>query len=85
MPITINGDTFHRAAEVCKIVGVSKNTLLRWIKDKKFADVEYRDRRGWRLFTQDDLRRLKEEVNRVQKLPLGDKKGGPVTANKLPV
>ena len=73
MPITINGNTFHQTAEVCKIVGVSKNTLLRWIKDKKFADVEYRDRRGWRLFTQDDLQRLKEEVNRVQKLPAGDK------------
>ena len=68
MPITINGDTYYRTAEVCKIVGVSKNTLLRWIKDKKFTDVEYRDRRGWRLFTEVDLNRLKVEVNRIQRL-----------------
>ena len=68
MPITINGNTFHQTAEVCKIAGISKNTLLRWIRDKKFADVEYWDRRGWRLFRQDDLNRLKEEVNKVHTL-----------------
>ncbi len=67
MPITIDGTTFYRTAEVCRIAGVSKNTLLRWIKGNKYNDVTYRDRRGWRLFTEDELTKLRIEVNRVQR------------------
>ena len=68
MPLIIDGNTFYRTAEVCKTAGVSKNTLLRWIREKKFADVKYRDRRGWRLFSDAELRKLQNEVNRLQTL-----------------
>jgi hypothetical protein len=67
MPITINGETFYRTAEACRIAQTSKNTFLRWVREGSFNDVSHKDRRGWRLFTTDDLERLQTEVNRVEK------------------
>ena len=68
MPTTLNGETYYRTAEACQIAGVSKNTFLRWVREGSFADVEHKDRRGWRLFTEDDLNRLKAEVNIIQEI-----------------
>lgn len=67
MPVTINGQTYYRTAEVCQIAGISKNTLFRWVREGSFADAKNRDRRGWRLFTEGDVDRLKAEVNRINK------------------
>jgi excisionase family DNA binding protein len=53
MPIAINGKKYYRTAEACQVAGVSKNTFFRWVKEGFLDDVEYRDRRGWRLFTED--------------------------------
>jgi DNA-binding transcriptional MerR regulator len=71
MPVALNGQTYYRTAEVCRTVGISKNTFLRWVREGLFVDVEHRDRRGWRLFTEDDLNRLKAEVHRVHKVVKG--------------
>lgn len=68
MPITLNGETYYGTAEACRIAGISKNTFLRWVKQGSFADVEHRDRRGWRLFTQNDVHRLHAEVIRIEKI-----------------
>jgi DNA-binding transcriptional MerR regulator len=65
MPVLINGQTFYQTAEACRIAGISKNTILRWIREGMFADVELRDRRGWRLFSDDDLDRLRAEVSKI--------------------
>jgi predicted site-specific integrase-resolvase len=65
MSIRINGKEFYRTAEACHMAGTSKNTFLRWVRDGTFTDVELRDRRGWRLFSDDDLNRLKAEVNQL--------------------
>jgi len=51
MPVVINDQTYYRTAEVCRMVGISRNTLFRWLKEGMVSDVEYRDCRGWRLFT----------------------------------
>lgn len=67
MPTKLNGEIYYRTAEACQIAGISKNTFLRWVKEGSFADVERKDRRGWRLFTDDDLDRLKAEVNTIHK------------------
>jgi DNA-binding transcriptional MerR regulator len=67
MPVTINGETYYRTAEVCQIAGISKNTFFRWVREGSFADAKNRDRRGWRLFTEGDVDRLKAEVNRINK------------------
>jgi hypothetical protein len=66
MPVKINGAQYYRTREACLIAGITKNTFLRWVARGSFTDVGCRDRRGWRLFTQEDLERLISEVNRIQ-------------------
>ncbi len=66
MPVKINGMEYYRTNEACLMAGITKNTFLRWVANGSFPDVPYRDRRGWRLFTEKDLEKLRTEVNRVQ-------------------
>ena len=66
MSIEIDGKTYYRTAEVCRIVGISRSTFFRWLREGSFTDVRNVDRRGWRLFTEDDLGRLKAEVNKIR-------------------
>jgi DNA-binding transcriptional MerR regulator len=44
--------------EVAKSIGVSKNTLLRWLDEGLIDDVQ-RDWRGWRVWMQRDIERIK--------------------------
>jgi excisionase family DNA binding protein len=67
MPVMVNGQTYYRTAEVCRIVGISRTTFFRWLKDGVSKEAEHRDRRGWRLFTEDELDRFKAEANRIIK------------------
>lgn len=66
MPIKINGTEYYRTHEACTLAGTTKNTFLRWVANKTYADVACRDRRGWRLFTREDVERLSREVNKVK-------------------
>ena len=66
MSISIDCKTYFQIAEACKIAGTNRNTLLRWIRNGRFPDVKTRDRNGWRLFTEDDIERLKLEVNAIK-------------------
>jgi len=65
MPLKINGEDFYQTAEACRLAGTTRNTFLRWLKNGSFADVGHRDRRGWRLFSAQDLANLRTEVNRI--------------------
>jgi len=49
------------------MVGISRSTLFRWLKEGIFREAQHRDRRGWRLFTEDEIDRLKAEVNQISK------------------
>ncbi len=68
MPNIVDGKAYYKTAEACRLAGISKNTFLRWVREEIFADIEHRDRNGWRLFTEDDLKRLKSKVNRIQRI-----------------
>ena len=63
MSVVINNQTYYRTAEVCRIVGISRNTLFKWLKGGVLSDVEYRDWRGWRLFTAAQLETLRAKTN----------------------
>jgi DNA-binding transcriptional MerR regulator len=65
MPVVINDQTYYRTAEVCRMVGISRNTLFRWLKEGIFSDVEYRDWRGWRLFTAAQVETIRMQINHV--------------------
>ena len=44
--------------EAANSIGVSKNTLLRWLDEGLIDDVQ-RDWRGWRVWRQRDIERIK--------------------------
>ena len=67
MPVKINGRLYYRTAEVCQIVGIGKSTLFRWIRQNIVNDTACRDRKGWRLFAEDELLSLKSETNKIQR------------------
>ncbi len=67
MSVTVNGQTYYRTTEVCRFVGISRTTLFRWLKDGIFDEAQHRDRRGWRLFTEEEIDRLKTEANQINK------------------
>ncbi len=67
MAVGIDGQTYFRTTQVCRIVGISRNTLFRWLKQGVFAEETCRDRRGWRLFTERQIDRLKAEANRISR------------------
>ncbi len=76
MPTTLNGIIYYRTAEACQIAGVSRNTFLRWVREGSYADVEHRDRNSWRLFTENDVAKLKGMVNKINKNPAAQKHEG---------
>ena len=65
MPVTIDGQTYYRTTEVSRMIGISKNTLYRWLQKDILGRTERRDIRGWRLFTQDEVDTLKRMINRI--------------------
>jgi excisionase family DNA binding protein len=67
MPIVIDGQSYYRSAEACRIIGISKSTLLRWLRDGLVSYPIRRDRRGWRLFTEEEVNAFKAEAHRITK------------------
>ena len=65
MPVIVDDRTYYRTAEVCRLVGISRNTLFRWLRKGMFSDVEYRDWRGWRLFTLAQIETIRIQTSQV--------------------
>jgi len=65
MPIEIDGQKYYRTSEACAKTGVSRATLFRWLK-AGILEKSYRDRRGWRIFTEDDLSKIQAEARRIK-------------------
>ena len=65
MPREFNGKQYYKTTEVCESVGISRPTLSRWLK-RGLLPMVFRDRRGWRLFTKEDLNTIREEANKVE-------------------
>lgn len=69
--------TVFSTVEAAKRVGVSKNTLLRWLDEELVEDVE-RDWRGWRVWGPEDIERIRafrqayhsEPLTRVRRRPV---------------
>ena len=65
MPVIINGQIYYRTAEACRMIGISRNTLFRWLNEDNFSESEYRDWRGWRLIPEAQINRMKAKVNLI--------------------
>jgi excisionase family DNA binding protein len=70
VPIEVNGELYYTTMETCEKTGISRATLSRWLQHGVLKELR-KDRRGWRLFTEDDLNELKAETGRIEvvKLP----------------
>lgn len=51
-----------RLTDAAKEIGIAPITLKRWLLQGKVADV-HRDRNGWRMFTMEDLERIRDFAN----------------------
>jgi predicted site-specific integrase-resolvase len=63
--IEIEGRTYYKTLEACKRTGISRPTLFRWLKLgilKKY----YKNHRGWRLFTEEDLNTIRAEARKIR-------------------
>jgi len=47
----------YSTKQAAQQIGVSKETLLRWLRDRLVKEPP-RDRRGWRVWTQQDIERV---------------------------
>ena len=65
MPVIIDGKTFYRTGEALKQIGISRPTYFRWLKQNKIEDVKHKDRNQKRLFTEEDIEKIKKFVNIV--------------------
>jgi DNA (cytosine-5)-methyltransferase 1 len=59
--MSVDHKTLTQAA---KEIGVSAVTLRRWLLTKKVGEVG-RDRNGWRVFSDDDVARIRTYATRV--------------------
>lgn len=66
MPINISGKKYYRTSEAAQLAGISRSTLLRWIDQGIFKHEPRWDRRGWRLFTEADIKRIESVANHVR-------------------
>lgn len=59
---------FYSTTEAGKKAGVSRDTILRWLRDHKIPEPA-RDRNGWRIFTEQEMRAIIRYANKVTPSP----------------
>jgi hypothetical protein len=68
MQIKLKSENLYRTSKACALAGISRGTFLRWVRDGFFVDVELRDWRNWRLFTDIDVIRLRSKASAMKSL-----------------
>jgi DNA-binding transcriptional MerR regulator len=61
-------NNLYRTKAVAEQAGISKETLLRWMKERKVKEPG-RDRNGWRVFTEDEVLAIVAFANAVSPSP----------------
>jgi len=67
MPREINNTTYYLSSEACEIANISRGTLFRWIRENIIPEVEIKDRNGWRLFSEAEVKKIKAEAQKTRK------------------
>ena len=65
MSIEIDGQVYYRTSEACKKTGISRATLFRWLK-AGILEQYHKDRRGWRIFREEDLNKIRVEARKIK-------------------
>ena len=64
MTFEVNGQVYYTTSEACQQAGVSRATLYRWLS-AGILEHYHKHRRGWRIFTEEDMSRIKAQADRV--------------------
>ena len=65
MPTNIENNMYYSAAEVTLKIGISRQTLWRWRREKK-VPPGLRYRKTWILFTRKDLENIEHYANHLE-------------------
>jgi len=65
MSVLIDNKQYYRIKEACLKAGISKATYHRWIKQGVISDNIVKDRRGWRLFSEADIKNIRMEATKI--------------------
>lgn len=60
----IGDKKFYSTVEAAKAAGISKATLLRWLKNGDVREPK-RDRRGWRIFSEIEVEEIQAWAHRT--------------------
>jgi excisionase family DNA binding protein len=63
--VEIDGQIYYRTLEACKKAGISRPTLFRWLK-AGVIQKSYKNRRGWRLYTEEDVNEIRAESRKIK-------------------
>jgi len=63
--INIDGKQYYGTSEICQTAGISRATLFRWLK-AGLLQKSYKNRRGWRMFTEEDMVKIKSEARKIE-------------------
>jgi DNA-binding transcriptional MerR regulator len=66
MPVRVEGAKYFRTSEASRKADISRSTLLRWIESGLIKDAALRDRRGWRLFSEEDVQAMQREATKTE-------------------
>lgn len=64
MPKRIGDQEFYSTMETATAAGISKATLLRWLKNGDVTEPK-RDRRGWRIFSELEVDKIRAWAHRT--------------------
>ena len=64
MPKKLGSQQFYSTSETASAVGISKATLLRWLRNGDIREPK-RDRRGWRIFAAREVEEIRVWANKT--------------------
>ena len=63
--VEINGDRYYTDIEVCELVGISRVTLYKWLKQKKIEAPDRFTIKRQRIWNNADVEKIMAVVNRT--------------------
>ena len=61
----IDSEKYYTSKEVCQKIGISRSTLWRWVQKDPSNDTRYRNRNGWRLWSDEQLEVIDMHFNTI--------------------
>ena len=58
VPTILSNKKFYYTNEALGKIGISRSTFFKWLREQKIEDTKQRNRNGWRLFTENDIKKI---------------------------